>query len=360
MSNNMRIHDHTDVMYTGTEETAAATASGKKVSQTTPTADTPVMQPATKTAAGNEGNVSLPPPAQTQINVQALKGAVAACPAMGASLLALLQQSLSELVQDNREIAYKAKMDAADMTEQQADTIKEKATVQLALGIVQGAIQIGAGVFQTVSSSMDLAKSMKPGETAVQTDQLNPEVNPAGTTASQPDAAPTAPQTQTQSSVQDVTSEVEVPQSTHAPEGQSEPVSGSQTAPARTDSEQVQADTDIAETEAEEATAQAAADKSKADDTMASATLQARTARTQAIGQIISTVAQLTGSGNEYAGAHYDSELKKEEAGQQKVQAYAEQIESITQSLQDSVQKAIETMSAVSQSMVEANRRILG
>lgn len=267
--------------------------------------------------AGDQGGATAdrPPlsaPDSKALTLNNLHGALDATLSFGAMAMALIQESTSELVRDNREITYQAGMQSADLLEEQADKMREQATLQFVCGIIQGVMQIGSGIFQAYSAGKSLDNSLK--------------------------ALPSTPNQPNQ------------------------PAQGGN-APAQSGSSGTTGSTE---------TSQPA--ESKLDKKLRLAELKHQNAeidrqnnidslRSQKIGGMASVVtglgslAQSIGKGME---TRIEADIKDLEAQQKRVDTYREQIQSITESLQDTVRQAISTMSTISQNMVESNKRILG
>lgn len=79
----------------------------------------------------------------------------------------------------------------------------------------------------------------------------------------------------------------------------------------------------------------------------------------QAISGIGQGVSGVVSSSGDYSAALIDAELKEIEADQKRIDAMVDQVKSITDSLQQLVQRAIETHSTITQGMNETTRKIL-
>ncbi len=77
-------------------------------------------------------------------------------------------------------------------------------------------------------------------------------------------------------------------------------------------------------------------------------------------GQIFGAAGTFTEGISKNLTTGYEADIKDLEAEQKRIDAYADQVKSITESLQQTVSQAISSLQTISQSMVETNKRILG
>ena len=132
-------------------------------SKTTKTSATPLPPTGAKLSATNGAPALLTP--QGKINPEALQGSALSTASFGAQIMVMIQQATAEMIRDNREVTYQADMDKADLTEQQAKTMRDQAIAQIVLGVLSGTVQIAGGLFQAAASgyamqhSADLALS---------------------------------------------------------------------------------------------------------------------------------------------------------------------------------------------------------
>lgn len=108
----------------------------------------------------------LNPPAVSNFSSESLSSAGAACSSFFGSVLALIQQTNSEMLRQNMELGYEAQMQAADSIEKQADTIRDKAVISLVTGIVQGGLQIAGGAVQMAASVRAASQVLKAAPAA--------------------------------------------------------------------------------------------------------------------------------------------------------------------------------------------------
>lgn len=85
--------------------------------------------------------------------VSLLSDGLAGAASFAAVIMALIQQSTSELVRDNRNISYQAGMDSAESLEQQADTIRDTALAKLITDCISGTMEIAGGLVQSIGMS---------------------------------------------------------------------------------------------------------------------------------------------------------------------------------------------------------------
>lgn len=97
----------------------------------------------------------------TNFSNESLMQANAACASFFGSVLALIQQTNSQLLRDNREISYEAQMQVSDSLDKQANTMRDKAVVSLVTGIVQGGLQIAGGLSQMTASIKAASEILK-------------------------------------------------------------------------------------------------------------------------------------------------------------------------------------------------------
>ena len=117
------------------------------VSESTRSRPAGEVPPAGTIGADYESKAPLNPPAGSYSS-DSLSSANGACASFFGSVLALIQEMASDLVRDNRQIAYDSQMMAADSMESQADKMRDKAVVGLVTGVIQGAFQIAGGAVQ--------------------------------------------------------------------------------------------------------------------------------------------------------------------------------------------------------------------
>lgn len=186
-------------------------------------------------------------------NSSDLGSSMVAMASAGATILALISQTLAEQVRENRNMTYEAQMQSADLMEKQASEMRKQATIKFACSIVSNVISLA-------SSGIQMGMSIKI----------------AGNSA------------------------------------------------------------------------------------LSDAQKMAQSAAVTAFEQATKSVTGFIQAGGEYGAALVDSGLKELEADQKKIDAFADQVKSITESLQSVVQRSIDTSSTISQGMIEANKRILG
>lgn len=265
--------------YVPVDDTTAVN-SQKGVSGTT--SDTTI--PAAKDQTGSASDKPpLREPNGSALTADNLSSALGATLSFGALALALIQQSTSELVRDNREIAYEAGMDSADQLEKQADKMRQQATVQLVCGVLQGALQIAGGLYQSISTAKNLNESLK----------LQNELK------------------------------------SQQPKELSEMSEGERL--------------------------NFSSEQNKINQQM-----ELKNTKANAIGQLFTNTGSLVQGIGKSIETYIEADIKDIEARQKRLDTFREQIQSITESLQDTVKQALSSMSTISQSMVESNKRILG
>lgn len=216
--------------------------------------------------------------AVTNYSAESLSQAHAACASFFGSVLALIQQTTSELHRDNRELSYQAQMQAADSLDKQAETMRDKAVINLVTGIVQGGLQIAGGMAQMASSikaAADVYKAVPPAEGVSRSQALLQAL--------------------------------------------SDPVQGS----------------------------------------ALSSYMQHINNYGSSIGQMMQGAGATANALGSFFATQKDADLQAEQANQKRLEAFAEQLKSINESFNQTVQAAIETSKSISQSMVETNKRIL-
>ena len=218
--------------------------------------------------------LSTPNPSSTDATYQAqvLSGSYVALASLGANVMALIEQAYAEMAKDNREIRHTTQELAIDQMEKQADTMREKAIVQLVLGVVSGAMSIAGGLMQGISAGQTIK---------ARTDFMN---DVGASNISQ------LTQKQTQ---------------------------------------QLQLNT-----------AQAGA-------------------KMDAWGKSVGGTGGALGQISQAVGGIYDSEIKLQEANQKTLEAQADRIKDVIDSLEQAIRKAIDTSTSLAQSSNETLRHIL-
>lgn len=90
-------------------------------------------------------------------------GTALALPSMGASTLALLTQVLDEQRRANREVQFQESQLTAQKIKDQAESIRDQATANLAMGLVSATIQCAASVTTVVGTSKALCSTAGMG-----------------------------------------------------------------------------------------------------------------------------------------------------------------------------------------------------
>lgn len=285
-----------DQVYTGgvagpygldAEQTRVAGAKGQNVG---------MVPPANVSGVDTEQKAALNPPSGSYTSAS-LSSANGACASFFGSVLAMIQEMASDLVRDNRQIAYDSQMMAADSMESQADKMRDKAVVSLVTGVIQGALQIAGGAVQFGMSVKGLSDISKMSNSAKAADAAS-------------DAATDTAKAASKSKDNLLT---------RAFNALRDPQSGK----------------------------------------MAGDYLQNLNNLGMAVGQMSQGIGGLTGGVGSYLTTMMDAEIKEMEADQKRMEAFADQLKSINESFRQTVQSAIETSRTISQSMVETNKRIL-
>ena len=186
----------------------------------------------------------------THSNLTTSLGATAS---VGAMIMALIEETMSEQVRANREMTYASQMQSADLMEEQSDKMKQQATVKLICSVVSSTVSLAAGAAQ---AGVSLSST---GNAAL----------------------------------------------------------------------------------------------SEADKIL-------KSGFAQSLNQAIGSVGSAIQAGGEFNSTMVDAQIKQLEADQKRIDAFTDQVKSITESLNSVVRKAIDTSSSLSQNMIEANKRILG
>ena len=306
------------------------------------------VPPAGTLGADYDSKTPLNPPAGSYSS-DSLSSANGACASFFGSVLALIQEMASDLVRDNRQIAYDSQMMAADSMESQADKMRDKAVVGLVTGVIQGAFQIAGGAVQfgmSVKGLNDISKmSSSAGKAADAVDDAASSASKAADAVD--DAASSASKTA------DAVDDAVASAGKAADATQDAAASAGKAADAVEDTAEAAAGKDNLLTRA----FKALTDKETGE--RAGSYLQNLANLGTAVGQMTQGVGTLTSGIGTYFTTMMDAEIKNMEADQKRMEAFADQIKSINESFRQTVQSAIETSRTISQGMVETNKRIL-
>ena len=85
----------------------------------------------------------------------------------GSAIMALLTKNAAEQRQINKEVKAAEAESIAQTIEKQADEMREKALIQLILGVVSGAVTIAGGAFTAYKSGVALGQGLDAGQAAL-------------------------------------------------------------------------------------------------------------------------------------------------------------------------------------------------
>lgn len=170
--------------------------------------------------------------ANTSSYKNSIDSAYVALPSAGATILAIVQESMSELVRSNRDATYAAQLDVAENMDEQAQEMRDKAALVLASGIISGVFEIGSGLFSTISSSLSLKESTKSSSADEATEALDdvatggkatkattPDVDADVAKVNQRAEADVTEATEAQTIVKDASDEIDVSETSHSATG---------------------------------------------------------------------------------------------------------------------------------------------